>query len=49
MNPEEKIISMCLFGLICRECKTEQDRCLEVIQSKFGSRIASIVEGYIKK
>ncbi len=49
MKPEEKIISMCLFGLICRESKTEQDRCLEVIQAKFGSRIASLVEGYIRK
>ena len=48
MTPEEKIVSMCLFGFIRREPKDEQRRCLDSIRSSYGLRIANIVRRYLE-
>ena len=48
MTTEEKIISMCLFGIIRRENEVEQERCLKSIRSSYGRRIANIVNSYLK-
>ncbi|MFC1670579.1 hypothetical protein ACFL20_09310 [Spirochaetota bacterium] len=47
MTPEERIVSMCLFGFIRRESRDEQKRCLESIKSSYGFRIANIVRRYL--
>jgi hypothetical protein len=49
MNTDDIIAGMCLYGFIKKEKPAEQTRCLREIRRHYGSPVASIVEGFIKK
>jgi hypothetical protein len=49
MNTEDVIAGMCLYGFIRKEKPAEQARCLIEINRHYGTSVARIVEGFIKK
>lgn len=49
MNPDDIIAGMCLYGFIKKETPAERSRCLKEIRRHYGSPVASIVEGFIRK
>ena len=47
MKFEEKILVMCLSGLIKKECHDEQAKCLNAIKNQYGGRIAGYIKDYL--
>lgn len=48
MSPEEKIITMCLAGIISKERGPEREACMKAIRVNYGSRIAGLVVDHLK-
>jgi hypothetical protein len=49
MKTEDIIAGMCLYGFIRKESPAEQARCLGQIRRHYGTPVATIVEGFIRK
>jgi len=49
MKPEDKIVTMCLYGMIKNEAGHEQSRCIETIRSSYGTHIADVIQNYIEE
>ena len=48
MNPEEKIVSLCLAGIVGREKGAEREACIKAIRTHYGKRIAGFVEAHLQ-
>ncbi len=49
MKFHEKIVVMCLTGMIRNERAEEQANCLNAIQHHYGKRIAQLVESSLEE